>query len=53
VPKEFRSRFIEDYRELLGLGLVVIHKRLEKLMHEERLVAKPVELYCRKVLLTN
>ena len=41
------------HRELVNLGWVVNHKRVARIMREERLIAKAAKLYRRKALPTN
>lgn len=41
------------HRELLNLGVVVNHKRVARIMREERLIAKAARLYRRKALPEN
>ena len=41
------------HRALVNLGMVVNHKRVERIMREERLVAKAAKLYRRKALPGN
>ena len=41
------------HRELVSLGIVVNHKRVARIMREERLVAKAAKLYRRKALPDN
>jgi len=41
------------YRELVNQGVTVNHKRVERIMREERLVAKAAKLYRRKALPVN
>jgi transposase InsO family protein len=41
------------HRELIDLGILVNHKRVARIMREERLVAKAAKLYRRTALPTN
>lgn len=41
------------HRELVDLGVVVNHKRVARIMREERLIAKAAKLYRRKALPAN